>query len=638
MIASHASAEKASFIAMWLGDWAEGDAFAVQTRSQARKAESGLPTSSKDSAKAANSASENTKKEGQTGEPVEKPYPEDTPLPLEYPKAADSARNSEAIDAWKYPAGIVPDLLDEAQNPNATQLLVELDTAFATKLQEGYAKDPSLRHFYVEEIPNADTALTPSRYVKGTRGLLYFVDADWRYRLCVPHTMVQEVLEIMHKKANEAAHAGPARFYARMRDLFFWKGMWDDVQAFARSCDICQKTKVDHHGPQGGLRPAHIPLRPFETVSLDLITGLPVSGVESFDAVLVIVDKLTKYALFVPTHGTLDSPEFARLFMSKVVHVYGLPSRLIADRDPRWTSQFWREVFEHYKGILAVSSAHHPQTDGQTEIVNAQLEQMLRAYVGKDRKAWSRFLSELAYAYNSTVHSTTNQRPDRMLMGYEPQIWATGFVPPSGNIKRTVRGENADGFIQELEAYRSAARDAIAHAQELQTQAYNKGRRPVRELKVGDLALINPHTLELVDIKGTGKKLVQKYLGPFEVMERINPVVYRLRLPAEYPMHPIFNIEHLRRYEPLPAQFPNRTTMPDLRIGKESSKEYEVEAILGHKDVKRGGKVVRHYQVRWKGYDANEDKWVSEYQLRNAPVLRREYLSQFEQETQNRRK
>lgn len=216
-----------------------------------------------------------------------------------------------------------------------------------------------------------------------------------------------------------------------------------------------------------------------------------------------------------------------------------------------------------------------------------------------------------------------------MLMGYKPQVWATGFVPPASNVQRAIRGVDADSFVQDLEVYRSAARDAITHAQELQARSYNKGCRPVRKLKVGEQALINPHTLELVDVKGTGKKLVQKFLGPFEVMERINPVVYRLRLPAEYPMHPIFNIEHLRKYEPSPARFPNRSKMPDLRMEKKSSEEYEVEAILGHRDVKRGGRVVQHYQVRWKGYDANEDKWVSEHQLRNAPVLRREYLKQF---------
>lgn len=282
---------------------------------------------------------------------------------------------------------------------------------------------------------------------------------------------------------------------------------------------------------------------------------------------------------------------------------------------------------KHWKGVMAVSTAHHPQTDGQTEIVNAALERMLCAFVENDRSSWAKYISALSFAYNSSVHSSTGKTPSFLLLGYHPQVQASVLNPLQRQIARPIMGEDAKEFEGTFQMYRQAARDALAHAQELQARAYNKNRVPVKEFKVGELALINPHSLELVDVEGTGKKLVQKYLGPFEVIERINPVVYRLRLPSQYPMHPVFNLQHLKRYHPSPPRFGERETLQDPRMVGQKENEYEVESILGHRDVKRKGKMIRQYRIRWKGYDATEDKWVSETALRNAPVLKREYLN-----------
>ncbi len=147
----------------------------------------------------------------------------------------------------------------------------------------------------------------------------------------------------------------------------------------------------------------------------------------------------------------------------------------------------------------------------------------------------------------------------------------------------------------------------------------------MKELSPGDLVLINPHTMELINVKGTGKKLVQRTIRPFEVMERINPLVYRLRLPDTYPMHPVINLEHLKCYIPSDERFGERTTLPDTRELKVEMEEYEVEAMLGHKDLKTKAGIQQKYLVRWKDYDPTDDSWVSEYSLRNAPQLRRLY-------------
>jgi hypothetical protein len=129
----------------------------------------------------------------------------------------------------------------------------------------------------------------------------------------------------------ESAHAGPQKFLARLQELFFWPTMHKDVHLYMKLCGICQKIKVDHCKKMGRLQPSHIPTRPFETVSLDLITGLPPLGAEEFMATFVIVDKSTKYVIIIPMYDTLDQEGFAKLFMERVVNIYGLPTRIIAN-------------------------------------------------------------------------------------------------------------------------------------------------------------------------------------------------------------------------------------------------------------------------------------------------------------------
>jgi hypothetical protein len=272
-----------------------------------------------------------------------------------------------------------------------THLLVSINPEVLDKFVEGYKSDPYFRERYVEEMPSADTVLTPSRFQKGANGLLYFLDADWNSHLCVPRSQVPYVLSLLHDTASESAHAGPRRFSARVKELFYWPLLVKDAEEFTNSCDVCQKIKEDRRQSMGGLQPAHIPLRPFATVSLDLITGLPPSGSEKFTAILVIVDKLTKYAIIIPTHNQLSQEGFAKLFVERVVNVFGLPERIVCDRDKRWATAFWRSVVAFYGGALALSSSHHPQTDGQTEVLNATIEHMslLTGLVGRDGSAKS---------------------------------------------------------------------------------------------------------------------------------------------------------------------------------------------------------------------------------------------------------
>jgi hypothetical protein len=274
---------------------------------------------------------------------------------------------------------------------------------------------------------------------------------------------------------------------------------------------------------------------------------------------------------------------------------------------------------------MAMSSSHHPQHDGQTEVTNKTLETMLRGFVSQDKSTWAEWLHLLEFAYNSNPHLSTGVSPYFLLYGFQPR------APLDFLIMNAVRKDRlysttpgANKFLEELNMHREAARLAVARAQVKQADHFNKGRR-IEEFQVGSLVLVNPHSLEWVESKGEGAKLVQRWIGPFEVMEKINPKVYRLRMNDRYPGSPVFSRDHLKRYIQSPAEFGDRPALKETRLQKVAQDEYEVDFLVGHKYDKRDGK--RKYLIRWKGYSPLHDTWEPERALRNAPGILREYKS-----------
>jgi hypothetical protein len=178
------------------------------------------------------------------------------------------------------------------------------------------------------------------------------------------------------------------------------------------------------------------------------------------------------------------------------------------------------------------------------------------------------------------------QTPFFLLHGYHPCSPATSNDPLSRGVKHLVHNVDANDFIQELTAVRESARDALAIAQSKQAEYYNKGRQ-IEELEEGDEVLVSPHSLELVDVQGTGRKLVQRHIGPFRVSEKINDMVFRIEIPPEYHMHPIINQEHLTKYHQCDSNL-GGDTLPEIRPTSQEE-VYEVERIVGHKKVGKKG-------------------------------------------------
>lgn len=528
---------------------------------------------------------------------------------------ADPQRNSELLE--ETPDAAPPELLESKEQERYrgdTSLHVFADPDVVARFNEGYKKDKDFSLLLNRTASEKYLEGKFRAYRVSDNGLLYFEDADRRVRLCVPATERSGILREAHDEAHETAHAGWERTLASLRERFYWPSLRKDVIDYVYTCDPCQKTKHDRGAKSGFLQPLEIPTRPFDTISLDFITGLPRE--RNLDAILVVVDKLTKFAHFIPTTEASSASDAAGLLFKRIVKTFGMPNTIVGDRDPRWTSKVWSALAELFKTRLALSTSRHPQTDGQTEVMNQHLETMLRAYIQADQKDWPNWLDVIQLAYNNAQHSSHKESPAKLLLGYKPRT-PLDFLAEEG-LKQTDGLPDLRKRVQLLASHREAARDAIKKSADRQAYQFDKGHLPPK-YRVGDEVLINPHSLELVDVKGKSRKLVQRFIGPFEITEVRGPKSYRIRLPDTYPMHNVVSLEHMRKYNG--SQDSSRPILANPRDSLRSSLEWEVDKIVGEKRSK--GKLL--YQVRWKGYGAEDDTWQTARDLRNAPEIIREW-------------
>jgi hypothetical protein len=264
-----------------------------------------------------------------------------------------------------------------------------------SNLQSGSKLDPKYEGYSLE----VDRLL---RY----RGRMYILkDGDTR----------SIILEEAHR-ALYCAHLGVKKMYADMRKLFFWVGMKRDVVHFVTKFLECQQVKADHHHPVGLLQPHDVPMSKWEVISMDFVVGLPLTS-HRHNAILVIVDKLTKSAHFIPVRDTYDVTDVAHVFVSEVICFHGIPKKIILDRDSRFTFRFWTSLQSALGTQLNLSTTYHPEIDGKTKRVNQVMEDMLRMYVLDNQTQWEKYLPLVEFAYNNSFHSSIRMPPYEALYG-----------------------------------------------------------------------------------------------------------------------------------------------------------------------------------------------------------------------------
>lgn len=226
---------------------------------------------------------------------------------------------------------------------------------------------------------------------------------------------LKDIMMREHHETPIGGHAGAEKTYQRLSANFYWVGMRKEVKEFVARCMTCQTIKYSTSSPQGLLQPLEIPTRVWEDLALDFIVGLPNS--KGSTTILVVVDRLTKYAHFGALPTSYTASKVAELFCNMVIKLHGLPRTIVSDRDPIFTSQFWQKLFEFMGTRLKMSSAYHPQTDGQSEVLNRYLEQYLRAFVAEHPRRWGEYLVWAEYHYNTSYQSAIGMTPFQALYG-----------------------------------------------------------------------------------------------------------------------------------------------------------------------------------------------------------------------------
>ncbi|GJT08168.1 putative reverse transcriptase domain-containing protein [Tanacetum coccineum] len=305
---------------------------------------------------------------------------------------------------------------------------------------------------------------------------------------------------------------GLTKMYQDMKKLYWWPNMKADIATYVSKCLTCAKVKVKHQRPSGLLVQPKIPKWKWDNITMDFVTKLPKTS-QGYDIIWVIVDRLTKSAIFTPMRETDPLDKLARMYLKEVVTRHGIPVSIICDRDPRFASNFWRSLQNALGTNLDMSTAYHPQTDGQSERTIQTLRGLcMRACAIDFGKGWVNHLPLVEFSYNNSYHASIKAAPFEALYG------------------RKCRSP------QRLQA----ARD--------RQKSYADLKRKPMEFQVGDKVMLKVSPWKGVVRFGKRGKLNPRYVGPFKVLEKVGEVAYKLELPEELSrVHNTFHVSNLKK-------------------------------------------------------------------------------------------
>jgi hypothetical protein len=444
------------------------------------------------------------------------------------------------------------------------------------------------------------------------------VSGVWIYngKLYIPPSLRKEMVE-EHHGLPAHGHQGIAKTLSRLSREYWFPGMREMVKKIVSECDTCIRNKASHHAPYGHMKSPDTPAQPWKSIAMDFVVKLPLSKDPwtkiEYDSILVIMCRLTKYAYLIPYLESSTAEDLAAVFTKYILANHGSPEEIISDRDKLFISKFWTTYTSRLGIKRKMSTAFHPQTDGQVERFNQTMESYLRCYVNYEQNNWVELLPLAQYAYNSSDIETFGVSPFYANYGYTPTAYGTALPDDA-------RSDKAQITVDTLKEVHEMMAEEIKWLSERSAHYYNKKHSMEPTLEEGDRVYLLRRNIKT---KRPSDKLDHKKLGPYKILEKKGPVNYLLQLPKGTRMNPVF---HVALLEPAP---PGAPRAPDLDIEPINlQKEWEVEAIL-KKEVRQGQ---IKYLIKWMKSPHSENSWEPRSNLR-CPELLKEFENSLPKET-----
>lgn len=325
--------------------------------------------------------------------------------------------------------------------------LTTLSNPIIAAIRKANTEEGSMKSWH-EQFSNGE--LGPDYSVKD--GLLFFQN-----RIMVPESyeLKRDIFKMYHE-VPIAGHGGLQKTYKAVSETFYWPKMQQEIEELIKQCESCQQVKYNTTKKQGTLQPLPIPTKPWQDITMDFITGLPNS--HGNVAILVVVDRFTKQAHFVALALGYTASVVAEKFVQHVVRLHGFPRSVVSDRDPLFTSKFWKHLMQFSGTKLHHSTAYHPEFDEQFEVVNRCLEQYLRLYVHSQPQQWYKFLTWAELWYNSSYHSSIKMSPYEAVYGVKPNL-LPGYNSGEANV------ETVDELLQLREKIHQLLKENLQRAQ-----------------------------------------------------------------------------------------------------------------------------------------------------------------------------
>src|ERR1700688_305029 len=458
-------------------------------------------------------------------------------------------------------------------NMDVTALLEDLWIKLLdTELQDAVAT-AQLGDTYAQEVLESlnDPSKSPAPWTRevdpnGTNFLFY------NGRLYIPDDLrLQRRIVADHHDTDSAGHPGILATTRSVRVSYYWPGLQHFVKHYVNGCAACQQFKVNSRPTNPALHPIESgSSRLFGSIGIDFMTDLPLTE-EGFDSIMVTVDHgLSKGVILTPTTKFgLNSETTARLFIDNVYARFGLPDKIITDRGVQFDVEFFRELCKQLGNKLSTTSTYHPQANGGTERVNREVQFYLSIYCINNPKSWAQALKKAEFVYNNRPHADRSQSPFELMYGLAPKA-----IPEAFDYSEY---PSVHARLSQLAQWRKDAQIAHKFARERMKKRIRESYTPFAK---GDKVWLEGRNLKL----GYNKKIATKREGPFEIMEVLPPLNYRLRLPSGWKTHPTFHASLLTPYVENRTHGPNNPR-PSPEV-VEDHKEWEVDRILRHKGTK----------------------------------------------------